>query len=58
MEHTPRQLAEKILFLVKDFSDSEEELQMETSVLAEEIETLLASKYDNLIYYLDYLFME
>ena len=57
-EHTPREMAEKLMFFNKDFSDSEEELESETEYVAELFDKLQRSnEFNVLAYHLDIMFI-
>lgn len=57
-EHTPKQMAEKLIFFNKDFSDCEEEMENEEQYLTELFDKLQKSKELNvLVHHLDIMFM-
>lgn len=58
-EHTPIQMAEKLLEFNRDFSDSAEECQNEKECVAELFEKLQNSNEFNILaHYLDTMFMD
>lgn len=57
-EHTPKQMAEKLMQFNKDFSDNEEELKSETEYVAELFEKLQqSSEFNALAHHLDIMFV-
>ena len=58
-EHTPMQMAEKLLEFNRDFSDDTEDIQNEKECVAESFEKLQNSNEFNILaYYLDTMFMD
>lgn len=58
-EHTPRQMAEKLMKFNRDFSDNEEELKHETEYVAELFDKLQKSEeFNALAHHLDLMFMD
>lgn len=58
-EHTPRQMAEKLMEFNRDFSDDAEEIASETEYLTKLFEKLQNSnEFDILAHYLDTMFMD
>ena len=58
-EHTPTQMAEKLLEFNRDFSDSAEDIQNEKEYVAELFEKLQNSiEFNILAHYLDTMFMD
>lgn len=58
-EHTPRQMAEKLLEFNRDFSDSTEDIHNETEYVADLFEKLQNSNEFNILaHYLDIMFMD
>lgn len=58
-EHTPTQMAEKLLEFNKDFSDSAEDIQNEKEHVTELFEKLQNSNEFNILaHYLDTMFMD
>lgn len=58
-EHTPMQMAEKLLEFNRDFSDSTEDIQNEKEHVAELFEKLQNSNEFNILaHYLDTMFMD
>ena len=57
-EHTPRQMAEKLMEFNRDFSDDQEEVEYETEYVTELFEKLQKSvEFNVLAHYLDIMFM-
>lgn len=57
-EHTPRQMAEKLMEFNRDFSDNQEEVEYETECVTELFEKLQKSEEFNVLAnYLDLMFM-
>lgn len=57
-EHTPRQMAEKLMEFNRDFSDNQEEVEYETEYVTELFEKLQKSEEFNVLaHYLDIMFM-
>lgn len=57
-EHTPRQMAEKLMEFNRDFSDNQEEVEYETEYVTELFEKLQKSEEFNVLAnYLDLMFM-
>lgn len=57
-EHTPKEMAEKLMQFNKDFSDNDEELKSETEYVAELFEKLQqSSEFNALAHHLDIMFM-
>lgn len=57
-EHTPKQMAEKLMFFNKDFSDYEEEMENEEQYLTELFDKLQKSKEFNVLaHHLDIMFI-
>lgn len=57
-EHTPRQMAEKLMEFNRDFSDSQEEVEYETEYVTELFGKLQESEEFNVLaHYLDIMFM-
>nr|DAG16455.1 MAG TPA: hypothetical protein [Caudoviricetes sp.]DAZ14448.1 MAG TPA: hypothetical protein [Caudoviricetes sp.] len=58
-EHTPMQMAEKLLEFNRDFSDDTEDIQNEKECVAESFEKLQNSNEFNILaHYLDTMFMD
>ena len=58
-EHTPREMAEKLMEFVRDFSDTEEELKSETEYVTELFDKLQKSdEFNVLAHHLDIMFMD
>ena len=58
-EHTPREMAEKLMEYNRDFSDNEEEIKSETEDVAELVEKLQKSEEFNVLaHHLDLMFMD
>lgn len=58
-EHTPRQMAEKLMEFNRDFSDNEEEMKHETEYVAELFGKLQKSEeFNALVHHLDLMFMD
>ena len=58
-EHTPRQMAEKLMEFNRDFSDNQEEVEYETEYVTELFEKLQKSnEFNTLAHYLDTMFMD
>ena len=58
-EHTPRQMAEKMLEFIRDFSDYEEEIKEETEHLTKLFDKLQKSdEFNVLAHHLDNMFMD
>lgn len=58
-EHTPRQMAEKLMEFNRDFSDNEEETKHETEYVAELFDKLQKSEeFNALAHHLDLMFMD
>ena len=57
-ENTPQQMAYKLMEFIRDFSDNEEDMKMETEYVTELFDELGKSdKYNVLIHHLDTMFM-
>lgn len=57
-EHTPRQMAEKLMEFNRDFSDNQKEVEYETEYVTELFEKLQKSEEFNVLaHYLDLMFM-
>lgn len=57
-EHTPREMAEKLMEFNRDFSDSEADISEEIKYLEDMFEELQESnKFEILAHYLDEMFM-
>lgn len=59
-EHTPKQMAEKLMEFIRDISDDEEDIKEETEYVAEAFEKLQNSEELNvnaLAHHLDLMFM-
>ena len=58
-EYTPRQMAEKLMEFIRDFSDSEEEIANETDSITEAFDKLQKSEeFNALVHHLDIMFMD
>jgi cell shape-determining protein MreC len=58
-EHTPREMAEKLLEFIRDFSDTEEDIEMETEYITELFDKLQKSdEFSALAAHLDIMFMD
>lgn len=58
-EHTPQQMAEKLMEFIRDFSDNSEEIEKEIPYVAEEIEKMQKStEFNALAHHLDIMFMD
>ena len=57
-EHTPKEMAEKLMNFISDFSDNEEDIKTETEYVAELFDKLQKSDdFEILANYLDVMFM-
>ena len=57
-EHTPREMAEKLMEFIRDFSDAEEEIKSETEYVTELFDKLQKSdEFNVLSHHLDIMFM-
>ena len=57
-EHTPKEMAEKLMQFNKDFSDNDEELKREIESIAGLLEKLQkSSEFNALAHHLDIMFM-
>ena len=57
-ENTPREMAEKLLEFIRDFSDCEEDIKNETDYVAELFDKLQKSdEFNALAHHLDIMFM-
>lgn len=57
-EHTPKEMAEKLIEFIRDFSDDKEELKNEVEHVAKLFDKLQNSnEFDILVNYLDVMFM-
>ena len=58
-EHTPQQMAEKLMEFIRDFSDCEEEINNETCYVTELFDKLQKSdEFNILTHHLDIMFMD
>ena len=58
-EHTPREMAEKLMEFNRDFSDNEEEIKSEVDYVTELFEKLQKSEEFNVLaHHLDLMFMD
>lgn len=58
-EHTPQEMAEKLMEFNRDFSDNEEEIKSETEYVTELFEKLQKSEEFNVLaHHLDLMFMD
>jgi len=58
-EHTPREMAEKLMEFIRDISDDEQELKYETEYMTEVFEKLqMSAEYNALVNHLDLMFMD
>lgn len=58
-EHTSRQMAEKLMNFIRDISDNEEDMDMETAYVEELFDGLQKSKdFNVLAHHLDLMFMD
>ena len=58
-EHTPRQMAEKLMEFIRDFSDYEEDIKIETDYVTELFDKLQKSdEFNVLAHHLDIMFMD
>lgn len=58
-EHTPRQLAEKLMNFIRDMGDDEDQIEQEKEYVAELFNELQRSeKFEILAHYLDLMFMD
>ena len=58
-EHTPREMAEKLMEFNRDFSDNEEEIKSEVDYVTELFEKLQKSEEFNVLaHHLDIMFMD
>ena len=58
-EHTPKQMAEKLMEFNRDFSDHEEDIKAETEYVTELFEKLQQSEeFNALAHHLDIMFMD
>ena len=58
-EHTPREMAEKLLEFIRDFSDTEEDIETETEYVTELFDKLQKSEeFCALAAHLDIMFMD
>lgn len=58
-EHTPKQMAEKLMEFIRDFSDNEEEIKSETDYVTELFDKLQKSdEFNVLAHHLDIMFMD
>ena len=58
-EHTPRQMAEKLMEFNRDFSDNQEEVEYETEYVTDLFEKLQnLNEFNILAHYLDTMFMD
>lgn len=58
-EHTPRQLAEKLMNFIRDMGDDEDQIKQEKEYVAELFNELQRSeKFEILAHYLDLMFMD
>ena len=57
-EHTPRQMAEKLMEFIRDFSDYEDDIKVETDYVTELFDKLQKSdEFNALAHHLDIMFM-
>ncbi len=57
-EYTPRQMAEKLMEFIRDFSDDEEDIKIETDYVTELFDKLQKSdEFNVLAHHLDLMFM-
>lgn len=57
-EHTPREMAEKLMEFIRDMSDDEEQIEQEKEYVAELFDELQKSgKFEILAHYFDLMFM-
>lgn len=57
-EHTPREMAEKLMEFIRDISDDEEQIEQEKEYVAELFDELQESnKFEILAHHLDEMFM-
>ena len=58
-EYTPRQMAEKLMEFIRDFSDDEEDIKIETDYVTELFDKLQKSdEFNVLAHHLDIMFMD
>jgi hypothetical protein len=58
-EHTPREMAEKLMEFIRDMSDDEEQIEQEKEYVAELFDELQKSgKFEILAHYFDLMFMD
>ena len=58
-EHTPKQMAEKLMEFIRDFSDYEEDIKIETDYVTELFDKLQKSdEFNVLAHHLDIMFMD
>lgn len=58
-EHTPRQMAEKLMEFIRDFSDNEDEFESEIPCVTELFDKLQKSdEFNVLAHHLDIMFMD
>lgn len=58
-EHTPREMAEKLMEFIRDMSDDEDQIEEEKEYVAELFDELQKSeKFEILAHYLDLMFMD
>lgn len=58
-EHTPQEMAEKLMEFIRDFSDNSEEIEKEIPYVTEAFEKLQKSEeFNALAHHLDIMFMD
>lgn len=58
-EHTPREMAEKLMEFIRDFSDTENEIEKEIDSITELFSELQKTeKFNSLCHHLDIMFMD